>query len=53
MYKMPELENIGNDFAVFVQQADKTVQNLKRKELNKAVKKQSDIMKFLRKAVSE
>lgn len=45
--QMPELKQIGEDFKQFSQEADECVANMKRSELETAIKKQADVMKFL------
>lgn len=45
---MPEMKQIGEDFKTFSQQADETIAKLKRSELETAIKKQSEVMDFLR-----
>lgn len=47
VHVMPEMEQIGEDFNQFTREADKTVAKLKQKELESAIKKQADVMKFL------
>lgn len=44
---MPEMEQIGKDFNQFAREADETVAKLKKNELETAIKKQADVMKFL------
>ena len=47
IHVMPEMTQIGKDFNQFSHEADECVANLKRKELETAIKKQADVMKFL------
>ena len=47
VYVMPEMEQVKEDFNQFTREADETVAKLKRAELEKAIKKQADVMKFL------
>ena len=47
VHVMPEMRQIGEDFNQFTRQADETVAKLKKKELESAIKKQADVMKFL------
>lgn len=47
IHVMPEMENIGKVFDDFTREADEVVATLKRKELEQAIKKQADVMKFL------
>jgi len=47
IHVMPEMEQIGKDFNQFAREADETVAKLKRNELETAIKKQADVMKFL------
>lgn len=47
VHVMPEMEQIGEDFNQFTREADKTVAKLKQKELETAIKKQADVLKFL------
>ena len=47
VHVMPEMKQIGEDFNQFTREADKTVAKLKKKELETAIKKQADVMKFL------
>lgn len=44
---MPEMEQIKQDFDQFAHEADEVVAKLKRAELEKAIKRQADVMKFL------
>ena len=44
---MPEMRQIGEDFNQFAREADECVANLKKHELETAIKKQADVMKFL------
>lgn len=44
---MPEMEQMGKDFNQFTKEADECVANLKKRELETAIKKQADVMKFL------
>ena len=47
VYVMPEMEQVKEDFNQFTREADETVAKLKRAELEKAIKKQAEVMKFL------
>ena len=47
VHVMPEMKQIGEDFNRFAREADETVAKLKKKELETAIKKQADVMKFL------
>lgn len=47
IHVMPEMEQIGKDFNQFAREADETVARLKKNELETAIKKQADVMKFL------
>ena len=47
VHVMPEMKQIGEDFNQFAREADETVAKLKKKELESAIKKQADVMKFL------
>lgn len=47
IHVMPEMEQMKKDFNQFAQEADECVASLKRKELEEAIKKQADVMKFL------
>lgn len=47
VHVMPEMEQIGKDFNQFAREADETVAKLKKNELETAIKKQADVMKFL------
>lgn len=47
VYVMPEMEQMKEDFNQFTREADETVAKLKRAELEKAIKKQAEVMKFL------
>ena len=47
VHVMPEMKQIGEDFNQFTREADKTVAKLKQKELDSAIKKQAEVMKFL------
>lgn len=47
VHVMPELRQIGEDFNQFAREADECVANLKKHELETAIKKQADVMKFL------
>ena len=47
VHVMPEMKQIGEDFNQFAREADETVAKLKKKELETAIKKQADVMKFL------
>ena len=47
IHVMPEMAQIGKDFNQFTREADECVANLKRAELETAIKKQADVMKFL------
>ena len=44
---MPEMKQMKDDFNQFTREADEVVAKLKRAELEKAVQKQADVMKFL------
>lgn len=44
---MPEMKQMKEDFDQFTREADKTVANLKQKELAQAIKKQAEVMDFL------
>lgn len=44
---MPEMEQMGKDFNQFTKEADECVAKLKKHELETAIKKQADVMKFL------
>lgn len=47
VHVMPEMRQIGKDFNQFAREADECVANLKKHELETAIKKQADVMKFL------
>ena len=47
VHVMPEMKQIEEDFNQFTREADETVAKLKQKELETAIKKQADVMKFL------
>lgn len=47
VHVMPEMKQIGEDFNRFTREADETIAELKKKELETAIKKQADVMKFL------
>lgn len=47
IHVMPEMEQMKADFNQFAREADEVVAKLKRAELEKAIKKQADVMKFL------
>ena len=47
IHVMPEMEYMGKAFDDFTREADEVVATLKRKELEEAIKKQADVMKFL------
>lgn len=47
IHVMPEMEQMKTDFNQFTREADETVAKLKRAELEKAIKKQAEVMKFL------
>ena len=47
VHVMPEMKQIGEDFNQFTREADKTIAKLKKKELETAIKKQADVLKFL------
>ena len=47
VHVMPEMKQIGEDFNQFAREADETVAKLKKKELESAIKKQAEVMKFL------
>ena len=47
IHVMPEMKNIGKAFDDFTREADEVVATLKRKELEQAIKKQAEVMKFL------
>ena len=47
VHVMPEMKQIGEDFNQFAREADETVAKLKKKELETAIKKQADVLKFL------
>lgn len=47
IHVMPEMASIGKAFDEFTTEADTVVQNLRQKELETAIKKQADVMKFL------
>ena len=47
VHVMPEMENMGKAFDEFTTEADTVIQNLRQKELEAAIKKQADVLKFL------
>lgn len=47
IHVMPEMASMKKDFDQFTREADETVTSLKRAELEKAIKKQAEVMKFL------
>ncbi len=47
VHVMPEMKQIGEDFNQFTREADETIAKLKQKELETAIKKQADVMRFL------
>lgn len=47
VHVMPEMKQIGEDFNQFTREADETIAKLKKKELESAIKKQAEVMKFL------
>lgn len=47
VHVMPEMAQIRHDFNQFTKEADECVANLKKHELETAIKKQADVMKFL------
>lgn len=47
IHVMPEMKQIEKDFNQFTREADETVAKLKKKELETAIKKQADVLKFL------
>lgn len=47
VHVMPEMKQIGEDFNQFTRETDETIAKLKKKELETAIKKQADVMKFL------
>lgn len=47
IHVMPEMAQMKESFNQFAREADETVAKLKRAELEKAIKKQADVMKFL------
>lgn len=47
IHVMPEMRQIGEDFKQFAREADECVAKLKKHELETAIKKQADVMKFL------
>lgn len=47
IHVMPEMASMKKDFDQFTREADETVASLKRAELEKAIKKQAEVMKFL------
>lgn len=47
IHVMPEMQNIKSGFDKFSREADETVAKLKRAELEQAIKKQAEVMKFL------
>lgn len=47
IHVMPEMASMKKDFDQFTREADETVAKLKRAELEQAIKKQAEVMKFL------
>ena len=47
VHVMPEMANMGKAFDEFTTEADAVIQNLRQKELETAIKKQTDVLKFL------
>lgn len=47
VHVMPEMANMGKAFDEFTTEADTVIQNLRQKELETAIKKQTDVLKFL------
>lgn len=47
IHVMPEMKEMKEDFNQFTREADKTITNLKQKELAQAIKKQAEVMDFL------
>lgn len=47
VHVMPEMAQMGQDFNRFAHEADEYVTKMKRAELETAIKKQADVMKFL------
>lgn len=47
VHVMPEMENMGKAFDEFTTESDAVIQNLRQKELETAIKKQADVLKFL------
>lgn len=47
IHVMPEMASMGKAFDEFTTEADTIIQNLRQKELETAIKKQADVMKFL------
>lgn len=47
VHVMPEMVSMGKAFDEFTTETDMVVQNLRQKELETAIKKQADVMKFL------
>ena len=47
VHVMPEMANMGKVFDEFTTEADTVIQNLRQKELETAIKKQTDVLKFL------
>lgn len=47
IHVMPEMASMKKDFDQFTREVDETVAKLKRAELEKAIKKQAEVMKFL------
>lgn len=47
IHVMPEMAQMGQDFNQFAHEADECVAKMKRAELETAIKKQADVMKFL------
>lgn len=44
---MPEMKAMKQDFDNFAREADEAVMKLKKAELEQAIKKQAEVMKFL------
>lgn len=47
IHVMPEMKAMKQDFDSFAREADEVVMKLKKAELETAIKKQADVMKFL------
>lgn len=47
VHVMPEIENMGKAFDEFAIESDTVIKNLRQKELETAIKKQADVLKFL------